>query len=893
MNERQEVAASSPKDGNLPTRMFRWLDKRTGVHELMEESLNEPIPGGARLAYVFGSGLLYIFISQIITGICLAIYYVPSAETAHTSVAYITKQVAAGAFLRSLHYYGSSAMIIVLALHFLQTFLYGSFKGRRELLWISGAVLSFLVLGMGFTGYLLPWDQKAYFATAVGTNIVGQIPLIGSWMTRLVRGGDTIGTLTLSRFYVAHVFLLPAALFMFVGAHIVLFRKAGPAGPIHEDPLTPKLAPEGFYPRQVLMDMTFALLIMVGLGVLSFFHPASLGPIANPADTQFLPRPEWYYLSMFEWLKYWEGPKVVFAVVVIPGLLAALFFLLPFLDRSLERRPWRRPIPVLAVAFVVLGMVYLGARSHMDDRRDPSVARQLTLQDQQEKAYGEAPFEPYVESPGGAAPLTLVSGPVNARVAQGRGIFEAHGCSGCHGEGGVGNAIAPALVGITSKYPDGPLAALLRKPNAKMMAGNMPAVDLSADDMSALIAYLGVLGSAGANVPAAYSVASLPEAGGKERAVRPNGGAEAGKLLQVGAPAESLSAVEGHQLYQQRGCFACHGEAGIGGLAPAIAPMIAGVANAQLTTLLQGPNAKMKAGGMQPWSGSPVQLSSLVVYLRTLTVPGVKKSASAADVASLRSLSPLETRADEQQLSAGRHAAPPGIAESSSPPLVPTAAALPADPKLAAGRAIFVAQGCAACHGSGAQGTRFAPSLLAVTTKFPGDTLPSLLHHPTAKMRDGGMPAVTVNETQMGQLVGYLSSLGATSAPVQEIAKLSASATASAPPQHTSAAPGIVPAVLTAPAPPIVLSALALRGQHTFQHYSCESCHGTGGQKGTVAAPGLAGTASVLPAAILENLLRHHSTAMQNGGMPLTNMSAQDLRSLVSYIRSMPDGPAN
>jgi ubiquinol-cytochrome c reductase cytochrome b subunit len=329
VEEKDKLAAGAPGSLSLPKRIFRWLDKRAGVDKLMKESLDEPIPGGARLAYVFGSGLLFIFISQIITGICLALYYVPSAETAHTSVAYITKQVAAGAFLRSLHYYGSSAMIIVLALHFLQTFLYGSFKGRRELLWMSGAVLSFLVLGMGFTGYLLPWDQKAYFATAVGTNIVGQIPLVGNWLTRLLRGGDTIGTLTLSRFYVAHVFLIPAAIFSFIAAHIFLFRKAGAAGPINEDPIDPKLAPEGFYPRQVLMDMALALLLMVGLGFLSYFHPAGLGPIANPADTQFLPRPEWYYLPMFEWLKYWEGPKVVLAVVVVPGLLAMLFFLMP------------------------------------------------------------------------------------------------------------------------------------------------------------------------------------------------------------------------------------------------------------------------------------------------------------------------------------------------------------------------------------------------------------------------------------------------------------------------------------------------------------------------------------------------------------------------------------
>jgi ubiquinol-cytochrome c reductase cytochrome b subunit len=485
-------------------RVKSWLDQRTGVRELMKESLDEPIPGGARLAYVFGSGLLFIFISQIITGLCLALYYVPSAETAHTSVAYITKQVAAGGFLRSLHYYGASAMIVVLALHFLQTFLYGSFKGRRELLWISGAVLSLLVLGMGFTGYLLPWDQRAYFATAVGTNIVGQIPFIGDWLTQLMRGGDTIGTLTLSRFYVAHVFLLPAAIFIFIGAHIALFRKAGPAGPINEDPIDPKLAPEGFYPRQVVMDMAFALLIMVGLGVLSYFHPAGLGPIANPANTHFLPRPEWYYLPMFEWLKFWEGPEVVFAIVVVPGILALLFFLLPFLDHTLERRPWRRPIPLLAVAFVVVGMIYLGAKSHLDDERDTGIADQLAIQDRQEKAYTAAPFHPYIESPGTTAPLPAASGSVNPLVARGKEIFESDGCSGCHGETGTGTAAAPSLVGVTSKFPEAQLIALLHNPNANMRAGGMPATNLSATDMSALLTYLGVLGTSAANVQTAY-----------------------------------------------------------------------------------------------------------------------------------------------------------------------------------------------------------------------------------------------------------------------------------------------------------------------------------------------------------------------------------------------------
>ena len=875
MDEEKKIAAGASGSTTLPKRIFHWLDRRAGVDKLMKESLDEPIPGGARLAYVFGSGLLFIFISQIITGICLALYYVPSAETAHTSVAYITKQVAAGAFLRSLHYYGSSAMIIVLALHFLQTFLYGSFKGRRELLWMSGAVLSFLVLGMGFTGYLLPWDQKAYFATAVGTNIVGQIPLMGNWLTRLLRGGDTIGTLTLSRFYVAHVFLIPAAIFAFIAAHIFLFRKAGAAGPINEDPVHPKLPPENFYPRQVLMDMALALLLMVGLGFLAYFHPSGLGPIANPADTQFLPRPEWYYLPMFEWLKYWEGPSVVFAVVVIPGLLAMLFFLMPFLDRKLERRPWRRPIPVLAVAFVMLGIIYFGIKSEWDDKHDATVSSQLSTQEEQEKAYTAAPFHPYVESPGGTGPLALPTGPVNPLVAHGKGIFEAHGCSGCHGATGMGTSAAPSLMGVTTKFPEPQLIALLHDPSPKMRAGHMPAVDISAGDMSALLAYLGVVGTNAANVPATSGVSPVqPASEGSEAAAGETGAAGAprgGASIKL-----SSSAAAGQQMFQERGCLACHGPAGTGGRAPAIAPLIAKASDTQVTQLLQNPNAKMKAGGMPSVDASPAELSSLVAYLRTLTAPQPGKEQPGERTVATASTSPEPPSSSNPPVPANTAAVPTSTGSTTAPAV--------AQPN--AGHALFVSQGCAACHGPTAEGTHFAPSLIGIGRKFPGDALPNLLHHPTSKMRAGGMPVVKVNDAQMVQLVAFLSSLG-TAPAARAATQGNAPAVASAP------KPGSVPtnANQTATAhaaAPVPLSPLALRGQQIFQHNSCESCHGVGGLKGTVAAPGLAGTASILPASVLEDLLRHHSIQMQKGGMPLTNMNPQDMKAIVAFIRSLP-----
>src|SRR6202165_3638333 len=382
----------------LPQTGFRgWLNHRTGLDDLLRTALGEPIPGGARFAYIFGSGLLFIFISQVITGIFLALYYVPSADHAHTTVAYITKAVTAGSFLRSLHAYGASAMVVVF-LHLSQTYIYGSYKGRRELLWLSGCALFGLVLAMAFTGYLLPWDQRAYFATAVGTNAVSEIPWIGESIKRLMRGGTEMGTLTISRFFVAHVFLIPAFIFALVASHIFLFRKAGAAGPVNEDPYHPKQKAELFYPRQVLMDLSLTALLIIGLGILSFIIPVPLGPPTNPADTQFVPRPEWYYLSVFQWLKYWHGPASIIGILIIPSILIILVLALPFLDRSIERRPWKRPVAMGAYVFVLVCLVGLALRSQYLDSHDPGIAQQLAKQESEEADYMRKPFEPELSS---------------------------------------------------------------------------------------------------------------------------------------------------------------------------------------------------------------------------------------------------------------------------------------------------------------------------------------------------------------------------------------------------------------------------------------------------------------------------------------------------------------
>jgi ubiquinol-cytochrome c reductase cytochrome b subunit len=302
-----------------------------------------------------------------------------------------------------------------------------------------------------------------------------------------MRGGTEMGTLTISRFFVAHVFFIPACIFALVASHVFLFRKAGAAGPVDEDPYRPKEKSELFYPRQVLMDLSLTALLIAGLGLLSFFVPMQLGPAANPADAQYVPRPEWYYLPIFQWLKYWHGSIAIVGVLVIPTLLIMAVLALPFLDRSVERRPWKRPIAMAAYSIVAFSLVGLGLHSQYLDQHDPGVTQQLAKQRAEEDAYMRKPFEPELSLASLAAANTILADPL---AAKGKTIFEGHLCNACHGDGGVGTAAAPELVGINAKFSPEELAELFKHFTAKMKAGGMPPIDLPPDDLKALIAYV-------------------------------------------------------------------------------------------------------------------------------------------------------------------------------------------------------------------------------------------------------------------------------------------------------------------------------------------------------------------------------------------------------------------
>ncbi len=210
----------------MTTTVMDWLDERIGWRGIWEMIFLRKIPK-VNWLYTLGSATLFVAVNQIVTGILLTIYYVPTPDHAYDSVQYITTQLPAGWLIRGLHHWGASAMVVLAVIHMIRVILYGSYKFPREMTWFSGVGLLLIVMGFGFTGYLLPWDQKAYWATTVGTRIAQVTPIIGDSILKLLRGGDDLSAVTLARFYGGHVWFLPVALMGLLGLHLYLVIRIG------------------------------------------------------------------------------------------------------------------------------------------------------------------------------------------------------------------------------------------------------------------------------------------------------------------------------------------------------------------------------------------------------------------------------------------------------------------------------------------------------------------------------------------------------------------------------------------------------------------------------------------------------------------------------------------
>ena len=353
------------------------IDERIGHRHLVDEALNEPIPGGASWAYVFGSATLILFMVQVVTGLVLAMYYSPSATDAWASVAYIEREVALGSVIRGLHHHTAGAMVVMAVLHMLQVVLYGAYKAPREANWLTGLALFGLVLGFALTGYLLPWDQTGYWATKVATSIAGTVPVLGPYLQVVLQGGNDYGSLTLTRFYALHVILLPLVVSGLIALHVALFRRHGVTP--HPNKTDAQLrVVDRFFPKQVAMEAVVGVLLVAFLLFVAVYVGAPLEAPADPASN-FIARPEWYFLFLFQLLKYFEGPLQVVGTVILPGLVSVFMVALPFLDRGRDRRIGRRALWLSLVGAGLAGVVVLTVLAIEHDRHDPTIARQRVI----------------------------------------------------------------------------------------------------------------------------------------------------------------------------------------------------------------------------------------------------------------------------------------------------------------------------------------------------------------------------------------------------------------------------------------------------------------------------------------------------------------------------------
>lgn len=452
----------------------QWLEERTGLVSALRRAADEPVPGGARWAYVFGSALVFALLAQAASGVVLAAFYAPSAHDAWSSVAYVQQQVGAGWVVRGLHSAGASAMVALACCHVLQVTLFGAYRRPREVNWWVGLAMMACLFAFALTGYLLPWDQKGYWATQVATNLVGATPVVGPWLKRAVLGGAEYGNLTLTHFYALHVLLLPAAMALLTVWHVALMRRHGvtPGARVRED--------VPFWPHQLVRDVTaMAVVMAVMLAWVIARRGAGLEAPADPASS-YDARPEWYFLPLFQLLKYFPGRSEIVAAVGAPLVAGGVMAALPLIDRHETRRRG-------AVALVVLlgaGGAALAATAVIEDVTDDGyrVARGRAARDaQQALAFARAGVSPEV------------------------GVLYRRHCGGCHLLGGAGERRGPDLDGWSSRAW---LREFLKHPEddrfyGKTKVRGMKPVKQEGADLDALVEWVWAQGSGGQGADAA------------------------------------------------------------------------------------------------------------------------------------------------------------------------------------------------------------------------------------------------------------------------------------------------------------------------------------------------------------------------------------------------------
>jgi ubiquinol-cytochrome c reductase cytochrome b subunit len=457
-----------------------WFEQRLGIGSVMREAMSHPVPSkSASWWYVFGSAALTIFGLQVVTGILLALTYVPSAAEAWNSLQHLNHQVTLGWFLRALHGWGSDFMVAVVLIHMCQVFLFGAYKFPRQLTWIIGVFLLLMTLGMAFTGQVLRFDQDAYWGLGIGASITGRIPIVGAQAVHLLLGGPIIAGATLSRFFTLHVFLIPGLLIGLVALHLLMVLKLG----INEWPMPGRIVRKATYEREyhellqkdgipfvpgaIWKDMLFSAAIIVAImACAAYFGP--FGPTGYPDPTiiQTVPKPDFFFLWLYAMLALLPPEMETPALLIGPVIVIGFLILLPFLAGEGEKSWRRRPVAVVTLLLLAVSLATFT------------------------KLATYSPWSPIMDGWSGApVPVSFLNGRTPLE-RQGALVFQGKQCRNCHAIGGTGGKRGPALDSVATTLTHDQLVRQVIQGG-----GNMPAYgrNLNPAEVTALVSFLETL----------------------------------------------------------------------------------------------------------------------------------------------------------------------------------------------------------------------------------------------------------------------------------------------------------------------------------------------------------------------------------------------------------------
>jgi ubiquinol-cytochrome c reductase cytochrome b subunit len=532
------------------------FDRRTGLHTGLQKFLYEEIPSSSGWHQVFGSVALFLILIQFFTGAMLAFNYAPTPGDAYSSLRYILTEVTAGRLMRGLHHWGASMIIIIVVLHMVQVFLWGAYKKPREGTWIVGVILLLITLAYGLTGYLLPWDNRAYWGTVVTTKIGATVPIMGPYVSRLLASTGDIGVVTFARFYGLHVLLLPPITMLLIAFHVYLVRRHGVA-PVPDDEMKPK---KSFFPEQVFKDTVAVFIAFAILFVMAIAVKVPLEHMADPTDISYTPRPEWYFLFLFQTLEVLSRLPDVIGTVILPTIAIAALILTPFIDRSKIVRVRQRTLAFGIVLLAGLGWGGLTAAA-VKGTPAPTEAQKIDF----------------------SGPLQWMQ--LTPAEMAGVAYYRQENCAECHNVVGDTPKRGPNLVNTGRRHDAAWLMAHFKAPASVSPGTVMTPVNLTDTQLKDLLALMQKLTPENAEV-----VDSAPE-----------------------------FAMAGALIVQKNGCLGCHSINGAGGKT---APPLNGLANrrteAWVIQHFQDPRKMVPTSSMPAYKFSPTEMQNEVSYLFTL-----------------------------------------------------------------------------------------------------------------------------------------------------------------------------------------------------------------------------------------------------------------------------------